>query len=197
MSSVPRLAAAVLALSVLAACGGRDHAPPRNLDDACALADERPAYLRAMRDTERRWDVPVPVQMAIIHAESRFRGDARTPHRYALGVIPMGRQSSAYGYSQALDGTWEEYQSETRNRRASRDDIRDATDFIGWYSSLSAQRNGIPPTDARNLYLAYHEGHTGFARGSYQNQAWLLRVADRVADRAVMYDTQLRACGRR
>jgi Uncharacterized protein conserved in bacteria len=197
MSSVPRLVAAVLVLSALAACGGRDFDPPRNLDDACALASERPAYLRAMRDTEREWGVPVPVQMAIIHAESRFRGDARTPHRYALGVIPMGRQSSAYGYSQALDGTWEEYQDATRNRRASRDDIRDATDFIGWYSSLSAERNGIAPTDARNLYLAYHEGHTGYSRGSYRNQAWLVRVADGVADRSVMYDQQLRSCGRR
>ncbi|MCB1388643.1 MAG: lytic transglycosylase [Rhodobacteraceae bacterium] len=197
MSSVPRLTAAVLVLSALTACGGRDHTPPRNLDDACALADERPAYLRAMRDTERQWGVPVPVQMAIIHAESRFRGNARTPHRYALGVIPMGRQSSAYGYSQALDGTWDEYRNATRNRSAERDDIRDATDFIGWYASEATARNAIQPTDARNLYLSYHEGHTGYARGSYRSQAWLVRLADDVANRAVMYDSQLRSCGRR
>ena len=94
----------VIAL-LLASCGGRDLSAPRNLDDACALSRERPAYFRAMQDTERRWSVPVPVQMAIIHAESRFDGDARTPHQYTLGVIPMGRQSSAFGYSQALDGT--------------------------------------------------------------------------------------------
>ena len=29
--------------------------------------------------------------------------------KYILGVIPTGRQSSAFGYSQALDGTWKEY----------------------------------------------------------------------------------------
>jgi len=195
MSSTLRFLAVLV---LLASCGGgRDMTSPRNLDDACELTRERPAYLRAMRDTERRWNLPVPVQMAIIHAESRFDGDARTPHRYALGVIPMGRQSSAYGYSQALDGTWEEYQQSTRNRRATRDDIRDATDFIGWYARESLERNNIQPTDARNLYLAYHEGQSGYRNGSYRAKPWLTRVAGRVADRAAMYDAQLRACGRR
>ena len=194
MSSSFRLLAVLVLLS---ACGGREFSAPRNLDDACGLVQERPAYLGAMRQTERRWNVPVPVQMAIIHAESRFIGDARTPHRYALGVIPMGRQSSALGYSQALDGTWEEYQDATGNRRARRENIEDATDFIGWYASTAYERNNIAPSDARNLYLAYHEGNAGYARGSYRGQTWLLNVATRVQDRAEMYDAQLRACGRR
>jgi hypothetical protein len=183
----------VLAL-LLAGCGAREYSAPRNLDDACAIVRERPQYLRAMRAAESRWGVPVSVQMATIHAESRFIGNARTPHRYTLGVIPMGRQSSAYGYSQALDGTWEEYLRETGNRRAQREDIRDATDFMGWYMNHTRNRNGIPLTDARNQYLAYHEGHAGFARGSYNAKAWLLRVADGVAARAAKYDAQLATC---
>lgn len=182
---------------LLVACGGtREFSAPRNLDDACQLTRERPQYLTAMRNAERRWGVPVPVQMAIIHAESRFIGDARTPYRFALGVIPMGRQSSAYGYSQALDATWEEYQRATGNRRGDRTDIHDATDFIGWYSTQSNQRNSIALNDSRNLYLAYHEGQTGFARGSHNEKPWLLGVADRVASRAVMYHEQLVGCGR-
>ena len=189
---------AALAL-LLAACGGArpDFSAPRNLDDACAIVAERPHYLRALRASERRWGVPVPIQMAIIHYESRFIGDARTPLRYTLGVIPMGRQSSAFGYSQALDRTWEEYQEATGNRRARRDNIADATDFIGWYSTLSQRRNGISLNDPRNLYLAYHEGHAGFNRQSYNAKPWLLGVASRVESRAIMYDAQLRACRRR
>lgn len=187
----------VAVLLIVASCGSREFSAPRNLDDACALAVERPQYFRAMQQAERRWNVAVPVQMAIIHAESRFIGDARTPYRWAAGVIPMGRQSSAYGYSQALDRTWEEYQAETGNRRARRDDIRDAADFIGWYSQKSLERNGIPLHDARNLYLAYHEGHTGFSRGTYRAKGWLMTVADNVALRAIMYDQQLRSCRRR
>lgn len=188
----------VAVLLMLAACGGgREFSAPRNLDNACALASERPHYYRAMERAERRWSVPIPVQMAIIHAESRFIGDARTPHRWALGVIPMGRQSSAFGYSQALDGTWEEYLAERGSRSARRDDIEDATDFIGWYSHRSRARNGIALTDPRNLYLAYHEGHAGYARRSYDAKPWLIAVADRVQARAIMYDEQLRSCSRR
>lgn len=195
MGMILRILAVLL---IVAACGSRsDFSAPRNLDDACALANERPQYFRAMQQAERRWSVPVPVQMAIIHAESRFIGDARTPYRWAAGVIPMGRQSSAYGYSQALDRTWEEYQAETGGSRARRDRIQDATDFIGWYSHKSRDRNGIALHDARNLYLAYHEGHTGYANGSYLAKGWLINVADRVGTRAVMYDAQLRSCRRR
>ncbi|MCT4684968.1 MAG: lytic transglycosylase [Roseicyclus sp.] len=181
-------------LVVAAGCGRREFSAPRNLDDACALAAERPHYYRAMRRTERRWGVPVHVQMATFHQESRFDGDARPPFRYALEVIPMGRLSSAFGYSQALDGTWDEYRASTGNRRARRTDIDDAADFMGWYMVLTRERNGIALSDARNQYLAYHEGHAGFARGSYNSKAWLLGVADRVAARAETYRVQLQSC---
>ncbi|SEN04067.1 transglycosylase SLT domain-containing protein [Palleronia pelagia] len=187
---------ALILLVFVAGCGSSERTAPRNLDNACAIVDERPHYLRAMRRTERRYGIPVPVQMATIHQESKFIGNARTPLRYALGVIPMGRQSSAYGYSQALDGTWDEYKAETGRRRAKRDDIDDATDFMGWYMDQTTKRLGISRGDARNQYLAYHEGRTGYSRGSYNAKPWLLEVSDRVARRAVRYEDQLRACRR-
>ena len=183
---------------LVASCGGGGGSfkAPRDLDNACAITSERPAYLRAMRDTQRRWGIPIAVQMAAIHQESKFIGDARTPHQYALGIIPIGRQSSAFGYSQALDGTWEEYLTETGKRRARRDDIRDATDFMGWYMHGSTQRLGISKQDAASQYLAYHEGRTGFANGSYRAKTWLMAVAGKVQARAEMYQAQLISCGR-
>lgn len=184
-------------VGLVASCGGGNYSAPRNLDNACAIAAERPAYFRAMKATERKWGVPVYVQMASIHQESKFIGDARTPHQYALGVIPIGRQSSAYGYSQALDGTWEEYQQETGNRRAKRNNIRDATDFMGWYMDGSTRRLGISKQDATSQYLAYHEGRAGFARRSYLSKSWLVRVANNVGQRSNMYRAQLASCGRR
>jgi hypothetical protein len=164
------------------------------LNDACSIARERPDFIKAFKSTERKWGVPIHVQMATIYQESRYKHDARTPHQYVLGVIPMGRQSSAYGFSQALDGTWDEYRKETGKRRAKRDRIRDASDFIGWYMNKSQQRNGIHPTDTRNQYLAYHEGHTGFARGSHNSKSWLLNVANDVDARAKLYQAQLANC---
>jgi hypothetical protein len=184
----------MMALLILASCGGGFQSPPRNLNDACSIAEQRPKYIKAFKATERKWGVPVHVQMATIYQESRFRGDARTPYRYALGVIPMGRQSSAYGYGQALDGTWDEYRAETGRRGAKRDKIRDATDFMGWYMNQSREKNGIALTDARNQYLAYHEGNTGYARGSHNGKSWLLRVAGEVDARANLYEAQLAGC---
>ncbi len=179
---------------ILAACGGGGGNPPRNLDDACSIAKQRPKYMKAFKQTERRWGVPVHVQMSTIYYESRFDADARTPHRYALGVIPMGRQSSAYGYAQALDGTWDDYRKSAGRRFAKRDNIKDASDFIGWYMNKSRSKNGIPLDDARNQYLAYHEGHAGYARGSHKSKSWLLRTAANVEARALMYEGQLRTC---
>lgn len=187
---------ALILLTLVASCGSGNYAAPRGLDDACEIIDQRPSYLRAFRATERRWGVPVPVQMAIIYQESRFVPNARPPHRYALGVIPIGRQSSALGYSQALDGTWEEYQREEGSSLSRRTNIRHATDFMGWYMNDTLEELGIPLGDTRNQYLAYHDGRTGYRRGTWRGKPWLVRIAGELEQRAVMYESQLRACGR-
>ncbi|WP_323783932.1 transglycosylase SLT domain-containing protein [Thalassovita sp.] len=188
---------ALVLLMVLASCGGGNFTAPRNLDNACSILSQRPKYGRAFKATERRWGVPVHVQMATIHQESKFIGNARTPYRFVLGVIPMGRQSSAYGYAQAIDSTWDEYRRETRSFRAKRDNIRDATDFMGWYMNKTREKNGVSLSDTRNQYLAYHEGHAGYARGSHKRKSWLLRIAGNVDERSRMYQAQLNSCKRR
>ncbi len=189
---------ALVLLAALGSCGARgDFSAPRNLDDACSIVSERPEYLRAFKRVERKYGVPVPSLMAIIYQESKFIGDNRPPHRYALGIIPIGRQSSAVGYSQALDGTWEEYQDEVGGRRARREDINDATDFMGWYMVQTVEETGVPIYDTRNQYLAYHDGRSGYLRGTWKSKSWLIRIAGEVEARAVSYDTQLRSCGKR
>ncbi|MBI1173020.1 lytic transglycosylase [bacterium] len=185
---------ASMLLLFLASCGGGNFSAPRHMDDACAVIQQRPHYLAAMRSVQSRWGVPISVQMAVLYQESKFIGNARTPHQFALGVIPLGRQSSAYGYAQALDSTWDDYRAEQHRSGARRDNIRDATDFMGWYIDGTTQRLGIPKSDAANQYLAYHEGRNGFARQSYKSKRWLVDVATRVGNRADMYHTQLLTC---
>ncbi|HAV09387.1 MAG TPA: lytic transglycosylase, partial [Rhodobacteraceae bacterium] len=146
---------ALILFVMLASCGGGDYSAPRNLDNACTILAQRPNYGRAFKAAERRWGVPVAVQMATIYQESKFIGNARTPLQWTLGVIPMGRQSSAYGYAQALDSTWEEYQRADGGFGRKRDDIKDATDFMGWYMTNTREKLGISLSDARNQYLAY------------------------------------------
>ena len=86
------------------------------MENACAILDQRPQFVRAFRASERKWGVPIHVQMATIHQESKFIRNAKTPRRYFLGIIPRGRVSSAYGYAQALDGTWDDYRKKTGRR---------------------------------------------------------------------------------
>ena len=134
------------------------------------------------------------VQLAIIHQESKFRADARPISRGLFG-IPFGRRlSSALGYAQALDGTWAVYKKQTGNSQADREDFRDAVDFIGWYNDVSHKKLRIAKWDARNLYLAYHEGQGGYAQKSYRKKPWLLQVADKVERNAKRYSAQLGRC---
>ena len=192
---VKKFAAASLVLVLLSACGGNMN-PPRNTENACAMLAERPEFARAMSNAERKWGVPMHVQMATIYQESSFRGDARTPRKHFLGLIPLGRVSSAYGYAQAVDGTWEEYQQKEGGRMARRTSIDDAADFIGWTMHNTSMSMGVSKYDARTQYLIYHEGRTGYRRGTHQNKSWLLNVAQRVQERANRYQAQLASCRR-
>ena len=188
---------ALVLLALLGSCGSREYSAPRDLDNACNILSERPEYRRAFKKVEKKYGVPMPAMMAIIYQESKFIGNNRPPHQYALGVIPVGRQSSAVGYSQALDGTWDEYKTAVGNRRAKREDINAASDFMGWYMSATVRETGVPLHDVRNQYLAYHDGRSGYMRGTWRDKSWLIRIAGEVEARALLYDTQLRSCRKR
>ncbi len=181
----------------LTACSGSRQSPPSNLNNACAMKSARSGWFKDLRKVERKWGIPDHVILATIYQESKFVSKARTPLKFALGVIPMGRRSSAFGYAQALDGTWDWYERDTRRRSARRDRFDDAVDFMGWYMNESHKRNGIAKGDAYNQYLAYHQGHTGYARGSYRGKEWLIEVANKVQARSNMYQAQLATCRRR
>ncbi len=187
------LGSALLA-GLLIGCGGSRTNPPRDITNACSMIMERPDWVRPLAQTEARWGVPASVQLATIYRESSFRGDARTPKKYRLGIIPAGRISSAYGYAQAIDGTWDWYRRDTGRRGASRTNFADAVDFIGWYMDRTLRENGIPKTDAYNQYLAYHEGHAGYARGSYRSKSFLLRAASQARNMEARYRGQLARC---
>lgn len=113
-----------------------------------------------------------------------------------FGLIPWGRTSSAYGYSQALNQTWQGYIDATGNWGADRDKFDDALDFIGWYSQQTQARNGVALDDAYRQYLNYHEGWGGYSRKSYQakNKAWLRKVGRRVEMRSADYERQYSNC---
>ena len=185
------LTAACLCLAVLAGCAT---APPTRVDDACAVFKGKPDWYEAARDTEKRWGTPIQVQLAIIRAESSFKHDAKPPRDTFVGIPMWWRVSSAYGYAQANDETWDDYRAATGQGWASRSDFTDASDFIGWYTDQSQKRLGISKWDTYNQYLAYHEGQGGYSRKTYARKDWLLRIARRVDSWARSYGGQLRSC---
>jgi hypothetical protein len=188
-----RRLALIALLGFLAGCG--HDRPPSTVVDACRMQTERPQWFKAMRKTEAKYGVPVSVQLATIARESSFVADARPTRRIGSGIFSREvPRSSAYGYAQALDGTWDDYRRATGRRGADRDDFADASDFIGWYMSDASRVNGLALHDTYNQYLAYHEGKAGFARGSYRGKTWLPAVARDVEAWAVRYDAQLRMC---
>ncbi len=161
----------------------RPEQPPAHThNDICRLTQHDPTFYRAAKRAEKRWGTPAHVLLAFIHRESRFVADAESP-------------SGAYGYAQVKDGTWREYQKATGRWGASREDIYDAMDFIGWYNYVSHKRLGISRWDAYRLYLAYHEGRGGYARGSWKYKPSVRRYARMVADLAWRYRKQMKRCG--
>jgi hypothetical protein len=188
--------AAWRALMLLAVCtiAGCASAPPRQPDDICAIFDERRSWYRAAARAEARWGTPVHVQLAFAHRESSYVARARPPRTRVLSIIPWRRPSSAYGFAQATEAAWSDYLRATGRNRASRTNFADAMDFIGWYNHVSHRRLGIATDDAHRLYLAYHEGHGGYARGTYQAKPNVQRYAGHVRDRALRYREQLGRC---
>lgn len=191
MRSIPaaRIAGIVMLL-VLAACGGREdtqvaiaqEGAPSNTLNICAIFAERPQWRTHIETAALRYDMPVPVMMGIMWRESRFQQHA------SPGT------TSAYGYSQAINATWDWYKDSSGNRSARRDRFADAADFVGWYMTQTVRQNGLATSDSFAHYLAYHEGHRGFSLGTYWQKEFLLNAASQVQVMTGVYELQLNGC---
>ncbi|MES9941424.1 MAG: transglycosylase SLT domain-containing protein [Candidatus Thiodiazotropha sp. 6PLUC2] len=181
----------ILAALLITSCSS---SPPKSTGNACNIFDEKDDWYEASQESFEKWGVPIHLQLAIIHQESRFEHDAKPPRKKLFWFIPWFRKSSAYGYAQVKDSTWDWYRQQTGNRWADRDDYDDAVDFIGWYANYSNKKLGISKWDPYRQYLAYHEGHGGYKKGSYKKKPWLIKVARKVEKNAKRYRAQIASC---
>jgi len=186
-----RLVLVTAALMVLMNCATT---PPSSVDNACTIFSEKEDWYKASLNAKEKYGLPLHVQLAIMRQESSFKHDAAPPRETFLGIPLWWRKSSAYGYAQVKDATWDWYKSKTGNWSADRDDYADAVDFMGWYTSISQQALGISKWDTYNQYLAYHEGHGGWKRKTYLKKSWLVKVAKKVERTAQRYASQLKNC---
>lgn len=188
-----------LSLVFFAASCATSPPTPAEQADICEIFDGRKSWYRAAARTERKWGTPIPLQMATIKTESNFDKDARPARgdRRLLGLRKGKRPSSARGYTQALDGTWDEYRSDANNSGASRSSFEDATDFIGWYTARSTRVANIAIGDASSQYIAYHQGPAGYRSGGWRSNRSLINLAARVEAETNLFSRQLSTCERR
>jgi len=188
-----RIAAVALLLG-LSACA----TTPHHINNVCSVFGQRNGWLDNWREAtygaSRKYGIPVPILMATIRRESGFNAYARPRHKFLLGFIPWGRVSTATGFSQALDGTWDRYRRETGNLMAQRSSFSDAVNFVGWYYARSATLLNIPRDDAYHLYLAYALGWRAYQRGGWHGNPELQRYARGTAQMAANYAEQLQEC---
>ena len=180
----------LLALAVLASCA---NSIPNNQDDICDILDENPKWVGSLMSAKKKWNADPSTVMAIIRQESSFDSNAAPNREKILGFIPWKRPTTAKGYSQAIEGTWEQYQKETGQNRAKRSSFDNSVDFIGWYLSKASSVK-IRNYEVDKLYLAYHEGYGGYKRRSYTEKDWLLDIAKKVKYNAVRYERQIKSC---
>jgi hypothetical protein len=162
--------------------------------DSCILFNEKKNWYKATKKSYDKWGAPISLQLAIVRQESSFKQFAKPKRKKFLGIIPGSRPSTAFGYAQVTNPTWDWYKSRVGNKNASRANFYDIADFIGWYIEESYKTLNISKKDAFNQYLAYHEGHGGWKKKSYNSKKWLIEAAKNVEINTNKYNTQLKQC---
>lgn len=165
-----------------------------NTANSCIIFDEKESWYKSTKKSYDKWGVPISFQLAIVNQESSFNQFAKPKRKRLWGLIPGKRPSTAFGYAQVTNPTWDWYKNRTGNLNASRANFKDITDFIGWYTVQSNKMLGIPLNDFYNQYLAYHEGQGGWKNKSYSSKKWLIKVAKKVETTANIYNKQLVNC---
>ena len=181
-------------ISFVIVMGGCVSSPPKHTNNICHIFDEKNGWYKKAKKASKKWGISIGTNMAFMYQESRFIAKAKPPRKKYLGFIPGPRLSSAYGFSQAKNETWRWYKKSTGRHGADRNDFDDAIDFIAWYNHISVKKKGISSSNTYALYLAYHEGHGGYSRGTYKKKRWLKDVARKVERRAIRYNAQLNSC---
>ena len=178
-------------LIFIVACSSIDNI---NTADSCIIFEEKRSWYKSTKNSYTKWGTPISLQLAIINQESSFKQFAKPKRNKILGIIPGSRPSSAFGYAQVTDPTWNWYKEMTGNNNASRANFNDITDFIGWYVNQSKKIAGVSIKDSYNQYLAYHEGQGGWKKKSYLSKKWLIKAAKNVERNTNIYNSQLKEC---
>ena len=152
---------------------------------ACEILTQNPSWSKSLKAAQDKYNLPPAYAMALIYQESTFKAEAKS------------KGSTAYGYAQAIDGTWKHFQKDVKPN-AKRNNFDDSVQFVGWYTTQLAKSTKLKMTDSYNLYMAYMLGATGFKRykaGTFKNKDKIVedkKLAQKVKDFTAHYKAQLK-----
>ena len=167
---------------------------PTNTANSCSIFNERYLWYKHTKKVEQKWGTPIYVQLAIIKMESDFDWLAKPARQKIFKIIPYKRPSSSFGYSQAVNKTWELYKNQTKNPLALRTRFKDSVLFIGWYMKKTKEINKIPLNDSYRQYLNYYLGWGSYENKVYKSDKKAIIFAKKVEKQSKIYKSQLAEC---
>ena len=167
---------------------------PKYPANACKIFGENYLWYKAIKKSSEKYDAPVYMILAFINKESGFNRWAKPKRTKLFKIVPYKRPSSSFGYSQAVNKTWELYKTETNNPLALRTRFKDSVMFIGWYINKTNKINKIPFNDSYRQYLNYYLGWGAYSKKKYKTDKNSILFAKSVEKQSRIYRSQLREC---
>ena len=167
---------------------------PKYPQNACKIFGENYLWYKSITKSSKKYDVPVHIILAFVNKESGFNRWAKPKRKKLFKIIPYKRPSSSFGYSQAVNKTWELYKTETDNPLALRARFKDSVMFIGWYIKKTNEINKIPVSDSYRQYLNYYLGWGNYAKKVYRTDKKAIIFAKSVEKQSKIYKNQLKEC---
>ena len=167
---------------------------PKYPQNACKIFGQNYLWYKSAKKSSKTYGAPIYIILAFVNKESGFNRWAKPKRTKLFKIVPYKRPSSSFGYSQAVNKTWELYKKETGNTLALRARFKDSVMFIGWYMSKTKNINKIPLNDSYRQYLNYYLGWGNYAKKTYKTDKKAIIFAKNVQKQSKIYKSQLKEC---
>ena len=167
---------------------------PKYPQNACKIFGQKYLWYKSTKKSSDTYGAPIHIILAFVNKESGFNRWAKPKRKKLFKILPYKRPSSSFGYSQAVNKTWELYKTETNNPLALRTRFKDSVMFIGWYMSKTKKINKIYLNDSYRQYLNYYLGWGNYAKKTYKTDKKAIIYAKKVQEQSKIYKNQLTEC---
>ena len=167
---------------------------PKHPQNACKIFGENYLWYKSIKKSSETYDAPIHIILAFVNKESGFNRWAKPKRTKLFKIVPYKRPSSSFGYSQAINKTWELYKTETSSPLALRTRFKDSVMFIGWYMNKTKKTNNISMNDAYRQYLNYYLGWGNYSKKVYKSDKNAIIYAKKVEKQSNIYKNQLKEC---